>query len=293
MSTLGYVIKGRLWSPAQINTSFANKTVIVTGSNSGIGFEAALKFVELGASTLIIAVRSTVKGEEAKARIEESTGRRGVVQVWELDMDNFTSIDAFARRVDTSLPKLDIVVLNAGVVSRRYEASSEGWEKMLQINTISTALLSILLLPKLRSSSTASEPAHMEIVASIAYQDAKLSQAELGDQLHGCNKPEGFGNAMAQYAISKLFIMWIARELAERCIRPDGTVSVIINDVCPGGCRSNVTRDFKTPFLKFMIMMVDYIINKSAEQGARTVVGATALGVESHGKFWTCDKLES
>ena len=293
MSTFSYLIKGRLWPPAQIITTFSDKVIIVAGANSGIGYEAALKFVELEASTVIIAVRSTAKGEKAKARIEERTGRRGVVQVWELDMDGFASIDAFAQRVDASLPTLDVVVLNAGALSRKYERSSEGWEKMLQINTLSTALLAILLLPKLRSSSSASKPAHLEIVSSVGYQDAKLTQPELSDRLHECNKPEAFGGPMAQYSISKVFIMWLARELAERCIRPDGTVSVIINDICPGGCRSNVTRDFDTLFLKFIMMMVDYIINKPAEQGARTVVGATTLGVESHGKFWTCDSLES
>ncbi|KAL8690052.1 MAG: hypothetical protein Q9218_004421, partial [Villophora microphyllina] len=284
---IGAFIKGRLYPPAQITHSFAGKTVIVTGSNTGLGYETALKYVELQASTVILAVRSVPKGTRAKELIEGKTGRKGVVQVWELDMDRFASVESFAERVETSLPKLDILVLNAGVVCGQYSLSSEGWERTLQVNTISTALLAILLMPKLQRSSTSGDLSHLEIVSSEGYQGAVTTPRGSERRLHERNEKALSDGSMAQYFQSKLFIMWITRVLAERCVQSDGSPTVIINDTCPGACRSEGFRDFQTNIaINLVLPIVQFLFFKTAEQGARTIVGATTLGVESHGKFW-------
>lgn len=280
------LLKGRLYPPAQITHSFAGKTVIVTGANTGIGYEAALKYVQLEASTVILAVRNPAKGDKAKSFIEEKTGRLDVVQVWELNMDNFASVQAFAARVETSLPGLDVLVLNAGVISRYRTLSSEGWEKVLQVNTLSTALLAILLLPKLQSSSKERDLSHLEVVTSVAYQDAKLDLKHTKQRLHNLNKNDDY-DYMDQYNQSKIFMMWITRELAER------SSAVIINDTCPGGCSTEALRDFETFPLNLIFFILKHFLFRTAEQGARTIVGATALGVESHGRFWTNDEYKT
>ncbi|KAL8639401.1 MAG: hypothetical protein Q9228_003558 [Teloschistes exilis] len=286
MAFLLGLLKGRLYPPAQITHSFAGKTVIVTGANTGIGYEAALKYVQLQASTVILAVRTPSKGDRAKMLIEEKTGRLDVVQVWELNMDNFASVQAFAARVETSLPKLDILVLNAGVLTRYPTLSSEGWDKVLQVNTLSTALLAILLSPKLQSSSKGGDLSHLEVVSSIAYQDAKLDPEHTNQRLHRQSKVDDY-DFMDQYSQSKIFMMWITRELAER------SSSVIINDTCPGGCSTEALRDFETFPLNLLAGILKFLFCRTAEQGARTIVGATALGVESHGRFWTHDEYKT
>jgi NAD(P)-dependent dehydrogenase (short-subunit alcohol dehydrogenase family) len=121
----GFILRGKFFPPHQITKSFEGKTVIVTGSNTGVGYATALKYVELGASIVILGVRSIEKGETAKAQIEKTTGRPGVVQVWQLDMANFQSLDAFAKRAET-LKKLDVLVLNAGIMSRSFRLSETG-----------------------------------------------------------------------------------------------------------------------------------------------------------------------
>ncbi|KAL8668066.1 MAG: hypothetical protein Q9202_000044 [Teloschistes flavicans] len=290
MAVLLNLLKGRLYPPAPIHHSFTGKTVIVTGANTGIGYEAALNYVRLQASTVILAVRSPAKGDQAKKLIEEKTGRHDVVQVWELNMDNFASVEAFAKRVETSLPRLDILVLNAGVLSRYHALSSDGWEKMLQVNTLSTALLAILLLPKLQTCSKEGDLSHLEVVTSIAYQDAKVDPENNGQRLHHQNKHDDF---MDQYNQSKIFMMWITRELAERCLLPDTSPTVIINDTCPGGCSTEALRDFETFPLNLIVRIAATFLFRTAEQGARTIVGATTLGVESHGRFWTNDEYKT
>lgn len=131
-------------------TSFLGQTIIVTGSNTGLGLEAARHFVRLDAEVVILAVRSLEKGEAAKASIEASTKRKNVVHVWQLEMDKYDSIKSFASRCH-SLERLDAVVENAGVLRNTYEAS-EGTEISIKINVIGTFLLALNLFPVLRKS---------------------------------------------------------------------------------------------------------------------------------------------
>lgn len=61
---------------------FKGQTVIITGSNTGLGLEAARHIVDLGAEKVILAVRDVEKGKDAKRSIEKSTGRENAVEVW-------------------------------------------------------------------------------------------------------------------------------------------------------------------------------------------------------------------
>jgi NADP-dependent 3-hydroxy acid dehydrogenase YdfG len=78
-------------------TSLTSKTYIVTGSNNGLGLETARHLVARSASRVILAVRNTTAGETAKSSIERSTGRKGVVEVWALDLASFESVTAWCR----------------------------------------------------------------------------------------------------------------------------------------------------------------------------------------------------
>ncbi|OTA98851.1 hypothetical protein M426DRAFT_17012 [Hypoxylon sp. CI-4A] len=97
-------------------------TVLVTGANSGLGLAAAIKYAAQGASTLVLGVRNREKGESAKAAIICLPSRR-----------------------------LHVVQLARGVTKLNYETTVDGNESSLQINALSPALLSLLLLPKLRA----------------------------------------------------------------------------------------------------------------------------------------------
>ncbi|KAK7432428.1 hypothetical protein QQZ08_000991 [Neonectria magnoliae] len=83
----------------------AGKTFIITGSNHGIGREAALHVARLGPSRLILAVRSLPKGQKAKEWIEPIVGARDsvTIDVWYLDTTVWDSIRAFAKRVNDAL----------------------------------------------------------------------------------------------------------------------------------------------------------------------------------------------
>lgn len=115
-------------------THLSNQTILITGSNTGVGLAAALKFVQLNAARVILAVRNIQKGEDAKKEIETVTGRKGVVEVWECDMGDYESLKRLVGRVEREVEALGIVVLNAGVMSMGgFEKSGYGWEATLQV----------------------------------------------------------------------------------------------------------------------------------------------------------------
>lgn len=129
---------------------FSGQIIIVTGANVGLGREAARHFVRLNAKKVILACRDTTKGEDARADITRSTGRDDVVEVWPLDLSSFDSVREFCRRA-ADLERVDVVVENAGVAVVSPSADLvEGYERTITVNVISTFLMALLLLPKLR-----------------------------------------------------------------------------------------------------------------------------------------------
>ncbi|KAH9815349.1 Short-chain dehydrogenase/reductase SDR [Teratosphaeria destructans] len=283
--------------PKDTRPSFTGRTVIVTGANTGLGFEAAIKFVQLDAAKVILGVRTIKKGEDAKAAIEARSGRNDVVEVWHLDMLDYESIKAFAARAERELERLDIAVLNAGILAARYEQSTYGWEKTLQVNVLSTTLLSLLLLPKLRASKTEQQTPVLELVSSTIHQNIQ----RLGTDPHTdegplalYNRPIGFV-AETQYALSKLFLEHAHLALAHlarntETSRPD----VLVVSVCPGATQSEITRDLQRHSLLFRIgvWILARLFQRTTEEGARSYVSALEVGEAGHGRWFMDDAIK-
>lgn len=149
---LSYLRSQKLITLPYPTHSFAGQTIIVTGSNTGLGLESARHFVRLGASKVILAVRSTARGEVAAESIAKSTGRSGVVEVWELDLASYASVKALAARAEAELERLDVVVANAAVFTTDFRRAEDN-EETITVNFVGTMLLGLLLLPKLRATS--------------------------------------------------------------------------------------------------------------------------------------------
>lgn len=165
--------------------SCKGRTYVVTGANTGLGFECAQHLVKLQAHTVILACRSLSRGVAAKKRIEKETGRVGVVDVWQLDVGSWDSVEKFASRFDT-LERVDAVIENASVAMLEYH-EIEDLESTLAINVVGTFLLAALLLPKLEHCAKryGMQP-HLVIVGSaVAFRpEGHLEKVE-GDMLEG------------------------------------------------------------------------------------------------------------
>ncbi|QDS74100.1 hypothetical protein FKW77_009705 [Venturia effusa] len=263
----------------EIETSFQGKTVIVTGANTGLGLEAARHYTRLGAEQVIIACRTVSKGELAKASIEQSTKRTGVIEVWPLDLASHDSVKAFAARATTELNRIDILVENAGIQAHKFFLV-EGFESTISINVISTFLLGLLLLPKMKETAAKFDTLpHLVVVSSDVHFISSLSEKVSPSILDGLNDPKYFGPA--RYNTSKLLEVLFVRYLtSQQAAGPH--YPVVINYVTPGLCKSELARDAPP----FVVSLVQFLFRaRSSETGARTYVLASQAGKESHGEF--------
>jgi len=121
--------------------------VVITGANSGIGFEAARAFAAKGAH-VVLACRTRSKGEEAVARIREASPSAQLT-LESLDLASLASIRAFADRVRTTLPSLELLVNNAGIMAIPRQETADGFEMQLGTNHLGHFALTGLLLPSL------------------------------------------------------------------------------------------------------------------------------------------------
>ncbi|KAJ5780554.1 Short-chain dehydrogenase/reductase SDR [Penicillium paradoxum] len=271
------------------SVSFAGKIVLLTGATSGLGFEAATKLLNLGVESLIIGSRSMERGNQAKASLEKATNRRNVVKVWELEMNSFQSVKRFADRANTELDRLDIALLNAGIWNRTYNVSPEGWEEDLQVNTLSTSLLALLLLPKLKKSCYADNPAHLSVVSSQQFVQVKAESVRTDDLLlPHVNQPDNF-KGPKQYGISKLLLEFMMKKIAKMVRHDDGTHPLIVNTVSPGLCVSALGRQYNHWWEVCVKWVMYKLFARTTEQGSRLLVSAVLQGVESQGRCWRND----
>ena len=164
-----------------IPTSFKSETIIVTGANTGLGLEAARHCVRLGASKVILAVRSLARGDAAKASIEASTSIIGIVEVWHCDLASYGSVKEFARRASSELKRIDRVIENAGLAFDKW-TMAEGSETTITVNVLGTFLLAMLLLPKMRETGqiTGTKPT-LTILSSDLHAQAKFEESKADD----------------------------------------------------------------------------------------------------------------
>ena len=165
------------------------KTVIVTGANVGLGLEAARHFARLRAAKVILAVRSVEKGEEAKVSIESSTASNTIVEVWPLDLTSYDSVKAFVQRAE-QLDRVDVLLENAGVATKTFRKAEED-ELTITTNVVSTFLLALLMLPKLRATAKEYDVLpHLVIVSSEVHGWTDFAERNEVDIFAALSDPE-------------------------------------------------------------------------------------------------------
>ncbi|KAL7948380.1 hypothetical protein V8C42DRAFT_314249 [Trichoderma barbatum] len=279
------------------NLPIHGKTVIVIGASGGLGLEAARHYVRLGASRVILGVRSQSKGDEAKRNITSSFSTEVIkscaIDVWLIDLASFASVKAFADRATKELSSIDIALLNAAVDKAQFGLTKDGWEETLQVNSLATALLALQLLPKMRQSSRPDWKPCLSIVASRGHQVVSEGAAwmDAPNCLEALNKEENFGQAPIRYCVSKLLVIYAVREIAKLALSSNGEPEVVVNYSCPGACKSDLAREADSTGKKVALAVIQATICKTTEEGSRTIVVASGLGVQSHGLWYHKDRI--
>ncbi|KAL8280529.1 hypothetical protein RQP46_007177 [Phenoliferia psychrophenolica] len=260
--------------PNPEKTNLAGRVVIVTGSNVGLGLEAARHFAAMGPAKLILAVRTTEKGEAAKKSIVESTKcGADVIEVWELDMSSFASVKAFAKKAE-GLARLDIVNENAGIATDQWSVTKDGYESTLQVNDIGTGLLAVLLLPILKRTAALPPPpgatplkVHLTLTGSEVHFWSTFTQHADPHPITALNDAAHF-DGKDRYNVSKLLNVFLARKLAAAA-----GDDVVVNVVNPGLCHSELTRSAKGLVAVFMTVF-KALLARTTEVGSRNLVWA-------------------
>ncbi|XP_039263314.2 retinol dehydrogenase 12-like [Styela clava] len=202
-----------------------NKTVLITGANSGLGYETALDLAKREAR-IIIACRDANKANAAKSEIEIATGSQKIITK-SLDLASFDSIRTFAKDINQTETRLDILVNNAGVMKLPQGMTSDGFEMHFGVNHLGPFLLTNLLLDLI----TKNGNGRIVNLSSIAHLLGVLHWNDLNWR----NKEY---SPMGAYNASKLMNVLFTKELSRRV---QGT-GVTVNAVHPGVVRTNLNR---------------------------------------------------
>ena len=181
----------------------AGRIAIVTGANTGIGYEAARALAHKGA-VVILACRSREKGEAAVARIA-SERPRGRVSFAALDLSDLESVRRFADEFKKTHDRLDLLVNNAGVMVPPESRTRQGFELQFGVNHLGHFALTNALLDLLR----ATPGARVVSVASAAHRFGKMEFDDLDFTARGYDP-------WAAYGQSKLANLLFTFELQRR-----------------------------------------------------------------------------
>ncbi|MEH7329919.1 short-chain dehydrogenase [Priestia megaterium] len=240
------------------------KTVLITGGNSGIGFEAAKALAARGAE-IILAVRNEAKGKEAKKRIKADNGNAKVT-IMSLDLSDLSSIRHFANQFLQQYSSLDLLINNAGVMVPPHSKTKDGFELQFGCNHLGHFALTGLLLPLLM----ATPHSRVVTVSSIAANSGEI----YFDNLDG---EKGY-SPMKFYRQSKLANLLFAKELQNRLEAAGSTT--ISAAVHPGISNTNLLSrgSGKEPngLLKFLVKL----FSQSAEMGALPTLYAATESIE-------------
>jgi NAD(P)-dependent dehydrogenase (short-subunit alcohol dehydrogenase family) len=203
------------------------KVCIVTGANTGIGKETARALAQAGA-TVVLACRDVERAEEARSSIAR-TSRRDDVALMKLDLADMQSIRTFAADFRARYGRLDVLVNNAGVVTRARSKTKDGFEQTFGVNHLGTALLTFELLELMKSSA----PSRIVVVSSNLHYRGKMAWDD----------PElarGKWSGIAAYNQSKLANVLFTKALARRL----ASSGVTVNAVHPGVVATDLTRQY-------------------------------------------------
>ncbi len=274
-----------------------NNTVLVTGANSGVGFEAAAQLAESGWGTVILACRTIEKAEAARAALRDRVGKDVFVTL-AIDTSEAKAAQAAADELIARGTIVDGLVLNAGASSSQAHYNEDGveitWASTLVGHHVLTMRLweAGLLGPHARIIIAGSEGARGTLPGMTLHDVAGLAQARFGGDktaaivaLAKTEAQDGFAN-MHEYVTAKLVVAWWAGALGRRL--PQGMTA---NAVSPGSAPgSNFARGagfsmkVMMAFMKVLGPMMG--MAGSLEAAARRYVDALAFDDDENGQFY-------
>jgi hypothetical protein len=270
------------WSVADI-PDLSGRTVVITGANSGLGFEAATALAGAGAH-VVLACRDQVKGRAAEAEIRARHPRASTT-LMPLDLSSLADVRRFAEATLAACPRIDVLMNNAGVMALPYRQTADGFEMQFGTNHLGHFALTGLLLGRLR----ATPGARVVTVSSGAHRMGRIRF----DDPHWQQGYRKWG----AYGQSKLANLLFAYELQRRLAAAGSDVISVAAH--PGYAATNLQaagpRMQGSPLLERLMDLGNTLFAQGAGMGALPqlyaavapgVRGGDYIGPDGLGELW-------
>jgi NAD(P)-dependent dehydrogenase (short-subunit alcohol dehydrogenase family) len=237
------------------------RTIIVTGANTGLGYETALFSAEKGAK-VIMACRNLKKATAAKQKIEQAISTADL-EVMEIDLSRLDSVRNFAKTFLSKYDRLDVLINNAGVMMPPYTKTDDGFELQFAANYLGHFLLTGLLIDTILKT----PDSRIVSLSSIAHKNGKINFDDL--------QSEQKYSASDAYGQSKLACLMFAFELQRR-LEKAGHQNTISTAAHPGVSDTELGRHMPKLLFNILRYTVGPFLTHAPKEGAKpTIVAAT------------------
>ena len=265
-------MKNSSWTTEQM-PDLTGKVIIVTGGNSGLGYESVKAFTMKGAE-VILASRSIENGEEAKSQILKSIPD-AKIEVMQLDLSDLESVRGFAVAFQKEYDKLDVLMNNAGIMMTPLFQTKDGFEGQLGVNHLGHYALTGLLMDVLLST----PESRIVNVSSNAHKTGKMDFSDLQFE-----NGRAYGS-LKSYAQSKLANLLFTYEMQRKLESAEkSSISLAAH---PGSSITNLGRHVEGKLLFKILSPLFKRMSQDQAQGAlpqiRAAVDPNARGGEYYG----------
>ncbi|XP_001237833.3 retinol dehydrogenase 12 isoform X2 [Anopheles arabiensis] len=254
------------WGWVRNNAPLRGKVFIITGANTGLGYETA-RALAARQATVIMACRSMERAGEAIRRIRQHTPEGELIPI-ELDLASFASVRDFSEAIKSRYPSFDCLINNAGLAMQTPTFTKENYEVHYGVNHLGHFLLVDLLKDNIRANA-----ARIVIVSSKMHERAKIDFDNLGkwvDRARGERTNSLYNN-------SKLMNFYHARELYKQGYN--------VHVLCPGLCHTDFFRSYNPKWYHYVLFSpIVLLFLRSARQGAQNIIYAATDNVNTEEK---------
>ncbi|XP_065083406.1 retinol dehydrogenase 12-like [Ochlerotatus camptorhynchus] len=245
--------KIRKWGWVTNKSSLKGKLFIITGANTGLGYETT-KALTARQATTIMACRNISKANEAIENIRQNT-KEGQLIPMELDLASFQSIRKFASEIKLRYPDFYCLINNAGLAAQKPEFTQEGFEVHFGVNHLGQFLLVDLLKDNLKKNNS-----------RVVVVSSRMHEIEASVDIENLGKWVDYDSRLNRlYNNSKLMNFYFARELYKRGFN--------VHVLCPGLCHTDFFRHYDPKWYHYLVFSpIVWLMLRSAEQGAQNII---------------------
>lgn len=255
------------WTPDQL-PDLSGKRYLITGANSGIGFEAARMLSEAGGN-IVIACRNPEKAQLAKEALEKHA--KGSIDIVLLDLSSMESIRHAAEGLRKNIDHIDALINNAGIMQTPHQLTADGFEMQLGTNHLGHFLWTALLFDLVEKAN-----GRVVTVSSVAHKFGKINFDDLMSE-------KSYSSTDA-YCQSKLANLMFAMDLHRRLQAKHGKVKSI---AChPGYSATNLQSTGPTGLLNLSYKLLNKIVAQPMQKGAIPTVLAAAGNEAKAGGYY-------